>query len=129
MDVVCALIWKDTKILAVKRNNRSYRKGKWEFPGGKVESYENPEQAIKREILEELNLNINPVKKLPSINHHYPEHTIRLIPFICYIEGGRLSLKEHTDYQWVEKKDLIIQDWSDADKQLLMIIHNNLPDK
>jgi len=122
VDVVCAIIQQNGNILGTRRSGSSFRAGKWEFPGGKVKAEELPEVAIIREINEELGISIRVVKRLPSFVHHYPETSIRLIPFICRWEKGEISLKDHDRHAWISGEKLSEYDWSDADRNLISFI-------
>jgi 8-oxo-dGTP diphosphatase len=88
---------------------------KWEFPGGKIELNEKPENCLIREIKEELNIEVKIIKILPSNTHTYPSISIELIPFICEKINGEIILKEHTDFKWLHKNELLALDWADAD--------------
>lgn len=92
---------------------------KWEFPGGKIEANETPEASLIREIKEELNIDIEIIDGLSANDHHYPDKSIRLIPFICRQTGGEILLKEHADYKWLDRKDLLDLDWADADVEVV----------
>ncbi len=97
---------------------------KWEFPGGKVEPNESEESCLIREILEELNLVIDHLEKLPSNVHSYiGGKTIELIPFRCKVIEGNLILKEHLQIKWVSKTELLGLDWAEAD---IPIVHQML---
>ncbi len=122
VDVVCAIILNEGDILGTRRSGPSLRAGKWEFPGGKVKMDERPEKAILREIDEELGISVSIVKRLSSIVHHYPETSIRLIPFVCGWLGGKIVLNDHDQYAWIPKEKLLDYDWSDADKNLIFLI-------
>lgn len=122
IDVVCALIRKNGNILGTRRSGSSARAGKWEFPGGKVKAEELPQVAIAREIEEELGISVRVIKRLPSIVHHYPETSIRLIPFICQWEKGEIILNDHDLYAWISREKLTEYDWSDADRNLISLI-------
>lgn len=93
---------------------------KWEFPGGKVMIGESPEKAVKREIHEELGIRISVDQLFPSIVHRYPNHSIKLIPFICsMLPGEEISLAEHKRYRWIPYADLNALDWLEADERLV----------
>jgi 8-oxo-dGTP diphosphatase len=121
-DVVCAIILKEGKILATRRGKGQIRQGKWEFPGGKVRQNEAPQDAILREIKEELNITIRLIKRGPSIKYHYPEIKIRLIPFISVWESGSIKMKDHDRFEWFDVSGFTMYNWSEADKQLFFII-------
>lgn len=88
---------------------------KWEFPGGKAEPGEDEQQAIVREIKEELQLDIEVVARLDPVEHDYPAFRIRLIPFLARVTGGTLALEEHRDARWVSADELGRYDWAPAD--------------
>ena len=115
IDVSCAIILSENKVLATQRSQKMDLPLQWEFPGGKVESNETPEAALKREIKEELSLDILISSALSSVIHPYNDKTIRLIPFICSIKSGQLTLNEHKDYRWLNKNKLKSLNWAEAD--------------
>ncbi len=123
IDVTCALIIRDGFILITQRGAGMDRAGKWEFPGGKVKSDETHDDCIRREIKEELSIDIVIKRWLVPIEYSYPDIKIRLIPCIATITGGTLKLIEHSKYEWVKTEDLPSYDWSQADvavvKQLM----------
>jgi 8-oxo-dGTP diphosphatase len=114
--VACAII-RDAqgKILATQRSISMSLPLKWEFPGGKVELGETYEQAVVREILEELSINILVIEKLVEVRHEYPEITVTLIPFLCAITDGQLKLNEHNAFNWINPVNLLDLDWAEAD--------------
>ncbi|MAY21777.1 MAG: DNA mismatch repair protein MutT [Flavobacteriaceae bacterium] len=113
--VVCAIININNKILAVQRSQTMNQPLKWEFPGGKIEPGESFEDCIKREIKEELNIEIVLLKRLSTINHDYPNFSIQLIPFQANYLKGNFVLKEHKQYKLLNKEELDSLDWADAD--------------
>lgn len=114
--VTCALIIDNqSRILAAQRSQVMSLSLKWEFPGGKIESDETPEDCLIREIKEELNVEIQIIKALPPNTHIYPKITIELIPFICEHISGEIILKEHAQYRWLHTNELLALDWADAD--------------
>jgi len=88
---------------------------KWEFPGGKIEGEESKEECLKREIKEELGLEIEVGSALPHVEHHYPEFSLYLYPFLCTWIGGSLAIAEHAQAIWVSYDDLKNYDWAEAD--------------
>ena len=94
--VTCAVIVHENKILVTQRGPQMKHPLKWEFPGGKLEHNETPEQCIHREIFEELNIRISLVKQLSTVIHDYGSIKIALIPFLSEFKSGSLTLKEHT---------------------------------
>ena len=117
VNVVAAIIQHSGEILAVQRGTSkfAYLSGKYEFPGGKVEETETAEQAIIREIKEELLLDISVLHELITIDHEYPDFEITMQCFICTAKDRALTLTEHTDYQWLPIQDLPSLDWAAAD--------------
>jgi 8-oxo-dGTP diphosphatase len=115
--VTAAVIIKENKILCVQRNENKYDyiSKKWEFPGGKVEENEQLEDTIKREIQEELNLNIYVKSFLIQVNHQYPDFKLKMDTFVCEITDGVLELNEHIDFKWLSIKELSDLDWAAAD--------------
>ena len=93
---------------------------KWEFPGGKVEENEDPEKCLKREIREELGIEINIIERLTSNKHTYPDQKMfELIPYRCSIAGGKLVAKEHKLVKWLNRSELRELDWAEADIPVL----------
>lgn len=119
VEVVCAVIDRNGKILAVRRKTGEKMAGLWEFPGGKIKNNETPEQGLIREIKEELDISVTPEYPLPAIDYEYPEFHIRLIPFRCIWNTGKIRLKVHDRYQWLFPDDLTGLDWSQADIRIV----------
>lgn len=113
--VTCAIIEMNEKVLVVQRSATMDLPLKWEFPGGKIEKGEREEECIVREIREELNLEIDILKKLPSILFDYSEKTIELIPFVVKRVNGKVNLNEHADFKLLAKDELLNLDWAEAD--------------
>ncbi len=126
IEVTCAIIFKDRKVLATRRSSSMPHPLKWEFPGGKLKGSESPGACIKREILEELGVEINPLEVLEPVEHHYDTRSVRLIPVICTIEKGFISLSEHQEYRWVGHDELDELDWLEADLGVVEMIRNLL---
>ncbi len=119
IEVVCAIIFKENKILATQHKRHPVHQSKWEFPGGKIEPAESKQEAIIREIKEELDLEISVLEELQTIDHSYPHQKIRLIPFVCTIIDGEIVLKQHRNYQWLDLEQLFELDLCEADKELI----------
>ncbi len=117
LNVVAAIIKYKNKILCMQRgpNKYSYISNKYEFPGGKIEDGESEISALKREIKEELLLDISIKEKLITINHTYPDFSMTMACYICESSDMSLTLTEHIDYKWLEKKELHLLDWASAD--------------
>ncbi|MDX6190960.1 NUDIX domain-containing protein [Flavobacterium sp. Fl-318] len=115
INVTCAIILKNEKILVAQRSTKMKLPLKWEFPGGKLEFNESEIDCIKREIKEEINIEIEILQKLSNNIHDYGNFKINLIPFLaCYISGD-IKLAEHTDYRLLERSELLNIDWAEAD--------------
>jgi 8-oxo-dGTP diphosphatase len=117
IEVVAAIIYFDNEILCVQRpeNKLSYISEKFEFPGGKIEKEESKEEALKRELIEELNIE-------PSINglyltvvHQYPDFVLTMHSFICQVSSRNITLNEHKSQQWLTSEKLLKLDWAAAD--------------
>lgn len=116
IDVTCAIIEHEGKILITQRSQQMNLPGKWEFPGGKVEKQESLEACIIREIKEELNIGIEILKGLPAYEY---KDQIRLIPFVCKWLDGEIRLAEHAAFLWVQPHELREQDWAEADIEIV----------
>ena len=127
IEVVAAVIVHESKILCVQRNQNKYDyiSFKYEFPGGKVEENESQEDAIIREIQEELNLNISIQKHLITINHSYPDFHITMNTFLCNCSSKDIVLNEHIDAKWLDVKELSNLDWAAADLPIVAQLKGN----
>ena len=114
IEAVAAIIHQDGKILATQRGYGDY-KGWWEFPGGKMEAGETEEQAIVREIREELNVGIAVERKVCTVEYDYPKFHLRMHCFWCSISEGTLELKEHQSARWLAKVEWNSVEWLPAD--------------
>jgi len=115
LQVACAIIEDEGKVLCTQRSKAMSLPLKWEFPGGKIDPYELPEDCLRRELIEELGLHINIGRALPPQTHHYPTFAVTLYPFICTIESGEIALHEHAALVWLPPEKLITLDWAEAD--------------
>ncbi len=113
--VTCAVILKGNKILVTQRSESMLLPLKWEFPGGKIEHNESEEECIYREIKEELNIEIEIIKKLRESIYDYDNYSIRLIPFLANFTSGEIRLSEHKSFLWLQKEELNNLDWAEAD--------------
>ena len=117
VEVVAAIIKHNDKILCVQRgeNKLSYISKKYEFPGGKIEQGESKEETIKREIREELNMEISVVEEFTTVNYEYPDFYLTMHSYICSCENTSIILTEHIDYKWLSIGELDQLDWAAAD--------------
>lgn len=114
--VTCAVICNPQhQILAVQRSGRMRMPLKWEFPGGKVEAGETEEEALIREIQEELGLTIQLGKRMQPVNHDYGDLAICLVPYWARIAAEEPRLVEHAAYRWMLPERLRDLDWAEAD--------------
>ena len=114
IDVVAAIIVKGTEILATQRGYGEFEGG-WEFPGGKVEQGETPEEAIVREIHEELNARISVQRFLTQVEHDYPTFHLSMKCFIYTLDDPSFQLLEHHAAKWLDMQHIDIVDWLPAD--------------
>ncbi len=117
IEVVAAIIKKDNEIFVTQRGYGDF-KGGWEFPGGKIEAGENPEQALIREIKEELAVEINVGKLLHTVEYDYPTFHLTMHCFVCTLVSGELELKEHQAAKWLTKETLDSVEWLPADVEV-----------
>ena len=115
----------DSRIFTTQRGYGDW-KGFWEFPGGKLEPGESPEDAIVREIHEELDTQIAVDGFEPTVDWDYPSFHLTMHCFWCHVVAGDLTLKEHTAARWLSLADLDSVDWLPADRLLLPSIRQHL---
>lgn len=123
--VVAAIICDDDKIFATQRGYGDFKDG-WEFPGGKIEEGESPEDALKREIMEELAVEIEVGKLLETVEYDYPQFHLTMNCYLCRVKSGEMILKEHEACKWLTKDQLDSVAWLPADKGLIEILKENL---
>ncbi len=116
--VVCAVLLNEGKIFATQRGYGEFKDG-WEFPGGKIEKGETAENAIIREIKEELNTEIRVEKLLDTVEEDYPTFHLEMQCFLCSVVSGNLELLEHEAAKWLDKNHLYDVDWLPADLNLV----------
>lgn len=125
IQVSCLLLFHEGKILATQRGAAMDLPGCWEFPGGKVEQGESPENCLLREIREELCIEIRICGSLTPVVHSYPSKVIQLIPFVATWKSGSLKLTEHAQSQWLDKGDLLSLNWALADLPIVQEVQDN----
>lgn len=123
--VVAAIIQKENKILATKRGYGEFI-NMWEFPGGKIESGETKEQALVREIKEELNIEISVDKFAIDIEYQYPNFYLFMSCFMCSIKECSIELLEHNDGKWITKEELNTLNWLPADIDAVNYLKENM---
>lgn len=121
LDVVCALIVNNHgKLLACQRGSGKSLAGKWEFPGGKIEPGETAEDALKREISEELEVSISIISRMKTVMHRHPDFEIALSPFLCEITDSSIpNPTEHAEIRWIDLTEAALLDWAEADISII----------
>lgn len=127
VEVVCAIIINDNnEVFVCKRGPGRALEGKWEFPGGKVEANETHEQTIIREIKEELDSDILPIKYIGKNYYEYNDldkpFSITMYGYVCKLVNGELTLSEHTEKRWVRINDLESVDFAEADRPFVEMV-------
>ena len=119
LEVVAALIFDgDGRVLATQCAPHKHGGG-WEFPGGKIEPGEAAEAAVVREIGEELSLEVKVGQLLHTVNWHYPKFHLRMHCYVCSLQGGELTLREHVAARWLTANELDSLEWLPADVDVL----------
>ena len=119
IDVVAAVIQKNTKYLIAQRNRNKHFAFHWEFPGGKVDNGETFEIALQREIKEELSIDIKILKKVSSQKHKDDKINVNVHYFLCEHSDGKINLFEHEDLKWVTKKELFSYKMAPGDSKII----------
>ncbi|WP_432645310.1 (deoxy)nucleoside triphosphate pyrophosphohydrolase [Methanobrevibacter sp.] len=127
LNVVAAIIKKDNKILATKRGYGEFI-DMWEFPGGKIEDGETKEEALIREIKEELDCVIEPIKFVLDLEYQYPTFYLKMSCFESIIVKGTPKLIEHNDAKWLTKNELDSVNWIPADIQIIGYLKETMGD-
>ena len=118
IEVVAAILQRDGACFATQRGYGEFE-GMWEFPGGKIEPGESREVALKREIQEELGVDITIDEFLCTTNYDYPSFHLTMHCYICSIETGEIVLREHKSAQWLTTETLDSVEWLPADKEVI----------
>jgi 8-oxo-dGTP diphosphatase len=119
VEVVAGLIWKEGKFMICQRPENKARALLWEFVGGKVERGESREDALVRECKEELDVTVKPLDVFCTVDHVYPDITIRLILFNAEIVEGEPKMLEHNDLKWITAEEIDNYQFCPADKEIL----------
>ena len=124
IEVVAAIIHDaEGRIFATQRGYGEWE-GWWEFPGGKMEAGESPEEALRREIWEELETRIVIERLVTTVEWDYPKFHLTMHCYWCHVESGSLTLKEHEAARWLAKGELESVKWLPADLQILDKLRN-----
>lgn len=121
INVVAAIIIRNGKLFATQRGYGKW-KDWWEFPGGKIEQDELAEDALKREIREELASDVEVGELLTSVEYDYPDFHLSMLCYLCSVVSGQLSLLEHKDARWLSADELDSVNWLPADLEILPLI-------
>jgi 8-oxo-dGTP diphosphatase len=117
--VAAAIIHRDQHILLTKRPSNVHLANLWEFPGGKVEPGESLEAALRRELREELDVNVNVEDEFYTTTHDYPTKSVELHFFNCTIASGELRAIEVAEFRWVKRSELHAFEFPEADRELV----------
>lgn len=123
--VICDSLENATKVFATVRGYGEF-KGQWEFPGGKIEAGEMPQQALIREIQEELAVKIEVSELIDTIEYDYPDFHLSMDCFWCVVIDGEIILKEAESARWLNKNELFHVNWLPADMTLVRKLQNSL---
>ncbi|WP_342527689.1 (deoxy)nucleoside triphosphate pyrophosphohydrolase [Chryseomicrobium sp. FSL W7-1435] len=116
VNVVGAVLVNETKqIFCALRSPQMSLPNLWEFPGGKIEPGESPEETLKRELMEELKIEVTVGEEVESTYYEYDSFTIQLTTFYTKIQSGTPILTEHADYKWLSAEELFNLEWAPAD--------------
>ena len=123
--VAAAIIKKDKAIFATQRGYGDFKDG-WEFPGGKIEPGESPEEALHREIMEELKVTVGIDAHLTRVEYDYPDFHLSMDCFLCHLESGELTLTEHEAARWLKAEELEEVGWLPADEAVVEMIRKEV---
>lgn len=126
IEVVAAIIHREKAYFATQRGYGEWE-GMWEFPGGKIESGESPEAALKREIQEELGIDITIDRFLCTTEYDYPSFHLTMHCYLCDVEAGEIVLREHKSARWLTAETLDNVEWLPADKEVIEVLRKVNP--
>lgn len=119
IEVSAGIVFRDGKLLITQRLAKDHLGGLWEFPGGKRETGESGEACLKRELMEELGIEVRVGKIFDTVVHHYPEISVQLEFFLCRLPEGEPKAIGCQAMKWVNSDQLALHQFPDADKKLL----------
>lgn len=125
IEVVAGIIKDGDKIFATQRGYGEFKDG-WEFPGGKMETGETPQEALARELKEELAIDVNVGEFLCTVDYDYPTFHLTMHCFYCSVIGGELTLLEHEAAKWLNMSELRLVNWLPADVEVVAALERNL---
>ncbi|QWV94390.1 (deoxy)nucleoside triphosphate pyrophosphohydrolase [Geomonas oryzisoli] len=118
--VACAIIERDGLVLSARRSASMNLPLRWEFPGGKIEPGEGREECLKRELVEEMGVEIAVGRPLTPTTHRYPTFDVTLYPYVCSIVAGEITLHEHSAMTWLPPERMLELEWADADLPIIL---------
>ena len=125
IEVVAGIIKDSEKIFATQRGYGEFKDG-WEFPGGKMEPGETPQEALARELKEELAVDVKAGEFLCTVDYDYPTFHLTMHCFYCSVIGGELTLLEHEASKWLKMTELHSVNWLPADVEVVAALERNL---
>ncbi|MBF0492046.1 MAG: 8-oxo-dGTP diphosphatase MutT [Deltaproteobacteria bacterium] len=125
IEVAAAIIKKEGRYLITKRLKKSHLGHFWEFPGGKVERQETPEQCVIRECLEEIDVEVKPTQLFEELTHSYPEVSLKLYFFLCDLVSGTPKTIECADLKWVYPEELKDYPFPEADLEIIQRLESS----
>ena len=123
IEVVAAIIYKDGAYFSTQRGYGEFE-GMWEFPGGKIVPGESREVALKREIQEELGVDIVIEDLICTTEYDYPSFHLTMHCYLCRVEAGEIELREHKSARWLRPEKLVSVEWLPADKDVISQLYN-----
>ncbi|QOV19152.1 8-oxo-dGTP diphosphatase MutT [Blautia liquoris] len=125
LHVTAAIIIEEGKVFATQRGYGEFKDG-WEFPGGKIEDGETPEEALRREIMEELDTKVMVGELFDTVEYDYPKFHLSMQCYLCQVKEGDLRLKEHENAKWLDREHLFDVDWLPADIGIISHLEKKL---
>ena len=118
--VACAIIESDGLVLSALRSASMSLPLRWEFPGGKIEPGEGREECLRRELVEEMGVQIEVGRALTPATHQYPTFDVTLYPYVCNIVSGEIILHEHSAVTWLAPERMLELEWAEADLPVIL---------
>lgn len=126
IDVVGAVVISDDRVLCVQRGPQGSLAGKWEFPGGKIEVGESPQEALEREIREELLCRIKVDAEVTTTRYEYDFGVVQLTTYYCHLLAGQPRLVEHAQMSWLTPEELHELEWAPADIPAVHLVQSQM---